>query len=72
MGEATRLGLDAASFRISSRAGQVAQRAFGETIIVYQRAENLVLYTGSGRLFGLEHEAPGFNRLKLDLSLIHI
>lgn len=66
VGEATRLGPDGTTFIVTSRAGQVAQRAFGETILVYQRAENLVLFTGSGRLLGLEHEAPGFNRLTLD------
>lgn len=65
VGEATKLGPDVASFVITSRAGQMAQRAFGETIIVYQRAENLVLFTGSGRLLGLEHEALGFNRLNI-------
>ncbi len=54
-----------ASFRITSRAGQLAQRAFGETVLVYQRAADLVLFTGTGRLLGLRHEVPGFNRLEL-------
>ncbi|WP_423066574.1 hypothetical protein [Devosia sp. CN2-171] len=63
--EERQLGPDRVSFRITSRAGQVAQRAFGETIIVYQRAGNLVLFMGSGRALVLEHAAAGFNRLTL-------
>lgn len=55
----------AASFRITSRAGQVAQRVLGETIVVYQRAEGLVLFVGSGRVVALGYEAPGYNRLTL-------
>jgi hypothetical protein len=63
--EQRQFGPDGASFRITSRAGQLAQRVLGETVVVYQRTESLVLFTGSGRVLGLEHEAPGFNRLNL-------
>lgn len=63
--EAKRLGPDRVSFRITSRAGQLAHKAFGETIIVYQRAPDLVLFVGSGRVLGLDFEAPGFDSLRL-------
>lgn len=63
--EERQLGPDGTSFRIASRAGQVAQRVLGETVIAYQRAEGLVLFVGSGRIAALRHEAPGFNRLEL-------
>ncbi len=63
--EERRFGPDGASFRITSRAGQVAHRAFGETVLVYRRAPRMVLFTGSGRVLGLEHEVPGYNRLVL-------
>lgn len=58
-------GPDRASFRITSRAGQLAQRILGEPVIVYQRSTNLVLFGGSGRVGAIEEDAPGFNRLVL-------
>ncbi len=63
--EETRLGPDTASFRITSRAGQLAHRAFGETVLVYRRADGVLLYTGSGRVLGLDHMAAGTNGLRL-------
>ena len=65
VGEETRLGPDRVSFRITTRAAQLAHRAFGESIVVYQRASDLVLFVGSGRVLGLDFEAPGFDSLRL-------
>jgi hypothetical protein len=63
--EARRLGPDRVSFRVTSRAGQLAHKAFGETVIVYQRVPDLVLFVGSGRVLGLDFEAPGFDGVRL-------
>lgn len=65
VGDETRLGPDRVNFRITSRAGQLAHQAFGETIIVYRRAPDLVLFVGSGRVLGLDFEAPGFDAMRL-------
>lgn len=63
--EATRLGPDRVGFRVTSRAAQLAHKAFGEKIMVYQRAPDLVLFVGSGRVLGLDFEAPGFDGVRL-------
>lgn len=65
VGETTRLGPDRVSFRITSRAGQLAHKAFGETIVVYQRAPDIVLFVGCGRVLGLDYEAFGFDTVRL-------
>lgn len=60
-----RLGPDRASFRITSRAGQLAHRAFGQTILVYQQSKDALLFVGVGRVEGLVHDVPEFNQLNL-------
>lgn len=65
VGEETRLGPDRVSFRLGTRAAQIAHRAFGQSIIVYQTAPGVVMFTGSGRVLGLDFEAPGFESLRL-------
>ncbi len=65
VGEETRLGPDRVTFRIRSRAAQLAHRAFGETILVYQQAPGLVMFLGTGRVQGLDFEVAGYDGLRL-------
>lgn len=60
-----RLGPDRAAFRISARAGQLAYKAFGQSILIYQRAPQLLRFVGRGRVFGLQDDVPEFNLLQL-------
>ncbi|MBK8085611.1 MAG: hypothetical protein IPK28_18245 [Devosia sp.] len=59
------LGPGRVSFLISSRAAQLAHRAFRESVVVYRRAPEAVLFIGSGRVIGLMAGAPGFEDLHL-------
>ncbi len=59
------LGPDQATIRISARAGQLAHKAFGQSILIYQRAPRLLRFIGRGRVLGLHHDAPEFNLLQL-------
>lgn len=61
----TQLGPERVNFRIATRAAQLAHKAFGETIIVYRRAADLVMYVGIGRVLGLDFDAPGYDSVRL-------
>jgi hypothetical protein len=56
---------DRASFRITSRAGQLAQKALGQTILVYRHSKDALIFAGAGRVHALEEEAAEYNRLGL-------
>lgn len=60
------LGPDRAAFRISTRAAQLAHRAFDVPILVYRRVPKALLFVGTGRVVGLEVDVPGFELVRLD------
>lgn len=63
--EERQLGPGRASFRITTRAAQLAHKAFDETILVYQRVPGALLFVGSGRVSGIDFNAPGFDLVRL-------
>jgi len=65
VGEERRLGADRVSFRITTRAAQLAHRSFGQTVVVYGRVPDLVMFQGMGRVIGLDFDAPGFDLVRL-------
>jgi len=65
VGEERRLGPGRVSFTITQRAGQLAHKTFGQTMIVYRRSSDLLSFVGVGEVSALGFEAPGFDRLEL-------
>lgn len=65
VGEEVQLGAGRVGFRIPSRTGVIAHRAFGQSIVIYQRAAEALLFVGSGRVIGLDLDAPDFDVLRL-------
>lgn len=66
MGEELQLGAGRVGFRITSRAGQLAHRAFGEIIVVYQREIGALSFIGTGQVVGLDYEAQDFDVVALN------
>ena len=66
MGEQLQLGAGRVGFRITSRAGQLAHRAFGQSIVVYQREIEALSFIGTGQVVGLDHAAQDFDLVVLN------
>lgn len=66
VGEGTPRGTRRFSFRVTTRAAQLAHRAFLDSILLYRRVPEAVLFVGRGQVTGLTAWSPGFDEVHLE------